>query len=96
MDVLTLQPLFAVGALLGSLYAASELVRSGSTWWRQPWLTVARIWLVVALGLVGIEYLLFGNHAVLLLARQFDLPAQAVQLGFLTSILVAVLVWARE
>lgn len=94
--VTTLQPVFAVGALFGSIYAGYDLVRTGTAWPQQPLRTLATVWLVAVLGLVAVEYLLFGNNVVMLIARHFDLPMQAVQIAFLASIVLSVLVWSRE
>ena len=96
MDITTLQPIFAVGALFGSIYAGYDLARTGATWPRQPLRTLATVWLVVALGLTAVEYLLFGNNVVMLIARQFNIPMHTVQIALLGSIILSVFVWSRE
>ncbi|MBI2941719.1 MAG: hypothetical protein HYY04_14910 [Chloroflexi bacterium] len=96
MDLLALQPVFVLAGLAGAVYTAYDLVRDGGHWLDHPVRTVAQVWLVAALGLLAIEYFIFGQNAVLATARALDVPATTAQVVFVASIVVAALIGSRE
>ena len=85
----------ALCAVASAAYAGYELAADPD--WRRSLIgTIARLWLLVVLAVVGIEYLFFDANALLLLSYQSGLPLNALQLGFLGSLAAAVAVWTRS
>ena len=84
----------ALRAVVSAAYAGYELA-TDPDWRRSLTGTIARLWLLVVLAVVGIAYLVFDADALLLLSYRSGLPLHALQMGFLVSLAAATLVWTR-
>ena len=83
-------------ALLTGLYAGFDLVFRLPDWRRDPLAVVARGWLFVVLVVVGVEEIVFGTNALLLIGYRLRVPLVAIQVFALGSIVAASLVWSRD
>jgi hypothetical protein len=84
--------LFGYVALGAALYAAYEL--AFRPWvWRHRIGVIARAWVVVLPGTVGIDEVLFGQNALLAAGYFFTLPLVPLQVAVVVSLLVAMWAW---
>lgn len=91
---INLQEILAVAAMLGSLYAGYDLLFGVKTWKHAVPGVIARGWICVLLATVGIDQIVFGQNAVLLVGYLLGLPLLAIQAGFILSLLVASYLWS--
>ena len=91
----SLQEILGVAALLGGLYAGYDLIYGVRSWKQAVPGVIARGWVCALLVTVGIDQIVFGQNAVLLIGYLFGLPLLAIQIGFILSLLVAGYLWSN-
>lgn len=82
-------------ALAAALYAAYELVMPAPA--GQRWAgVVARIWICLLLGSVGIDEIIFGQNALLVAGYLLGVPLFPLQIGVAISIVAATWAWIES